>query len=472
MQRFNKLRWLVYLVAGIGAIVLGSLWVQTLVKLDPFAKLRQLDTQPLGKQVAIRLEGVKMRQYEGAKLTASCTIGKIDIADNRQVLDFFSVTDGKYYAKKGGFSFETDKAQWNAARREVLFTGGARVSNKDVDLRAANFRYDQKEERLNIPGKVKGRFFDGNLVTNGLVYYAGKDSYMAGPSKWEGKLKNPLQEAGGQATKSKWKISFDDMNVKNGIQKGTNLYATDGEIIVRAEKGERDIKTDVITATGNVRYFSAKSDLIAEKAVIDRKAKKATLTGKVDMLIKPEDKQVLEEREIPPFQPVVPDAISKTRPPAPVADGDTEVSSTKNIRKYPVSVTATKVEYWYGKGSRRAIITGQPQAQQELTNGRWRYVWTVRAEYDGENEKLKLLSSGPGKRESRMKNSRGEDISAEWFEISTKEDDDEWAAFKMVGDMYSDEEEDDLLNEGRLKKKPPPPAKGGGLRGPIGGRRR
>lgn len=465
LRSSSLLRNLLYIAGGIVAIIVGNLWLHELARIDPFAAQRELDKQPLGRQVAIRLGNVEMRQYEAGKLTATCKIGRIDIADNRQRLSFFAVTDGKYYAKKGGFLFDTDKVDWNAAARKVTFDGNAHLKNNDVDLIAKNFTYNQKLETLDIPGKVTGKFFDGKLAANGLTYNLAEDSYSVGPSEWEGALKDPLQES----QRSRWKIRFGGVSKRqNGKEIGEDFYATDDEIIVKADKGERDMKTDVITATGNVRYNSAKADLVADKVVIDRRTKKAVLTGNVRMVVKPEDKQVLEEREVPPFQPIVPDAIAKNRPPAPIGFDDTEVSSTKNIRKYPIAMTALKIEYWYAKGSRHAVITGEPQAQQELTTGRWRKVWAFRADYDAEKEVLKLVSSGDGKRDARMKNSRGEDLSAEWFEISTKEDDDYFSAYKMIGDVFTEGEEDDTINQGRLKKKKAPPPGGAPLKGPIG----
>ena len=468
MSRSNRLAWLrnlLLLLAGAGGIVLSALWLQHIARIDPFAGMRRND-QPQNRQVAVVLEDVQMLRFKGKKLEAKAKIGRIEILDNRQELTFFAVTDGVFHAQKSNFNFDTDQVEWNAVQQVVQFKGNAHVKNKDVDLKAANFRFNTKKELLDIPGEIGGKFFDGKLVANGLVYNMAEESYKTGPASWEGMLDSPLQEG---TTKTRWKIEFDGITkTKDGIQSGENARATDGEIIVKADKLSRDVKTDVITATGNVRYFSAKSNLRAEKVVVDRKAKHAILTGAVDMLLKPEDKQTLDEVEIPPFRPMVPDAVSKERPPAPVQGEDDEVSSTKSIRKYPVVVTAAKVEYWYGKGNRHAIITGDPQAQQELLNGRWRRAWTYKALYDGEKELLKLVSSAAGKREARMKNSRGEDLMAEWFEISTKEDDDAWTSKNLIGEMYSDEDEDEAANRKRFSRPgnlPPPP-----LRGPIGGR--
>ena len=330
-------------LAGGAVIVLGVAWLQALAKLDPFADRRQIDTEPLGDKVAIRMQDVEMRQYEGPKLTASARIGSIAIKDNRQEVSLFAVSDGRYYASKGNFAFTSERVDWNAVTQTAAFIGAGAIRNKDVDLKAANFTYNEKQRMLDIPGKVSGRFFDGKVQADGLRYDLAKDSFATGPVKWAGLMPNPFQQAGGPPARSRWKVDFPGgTEIVNGLQKAPKGgWATDGEIKVIADYFERDMKTDVLTAKGNVRYYSAKANLTAEAAIVDRKAKKATLTGKVDMLLKPKDREVLEEIEIPPFRPTVPDQISKERPPAPVtSDEDREVSSTKNIRKYPVTATA------------------------------------------------------------------------------------------------------------------------------------
>ncbi|HVL40330.1 MAG TPA: hypothetical protein VM328_13150, partial [Fimbriimonadaceae bacterium] len=222
---------------------------------------------------------------------------------------------------------------------------------------------------------------------------------------------------------------------------------------------------DVLVAHGPVKYYSAKANIVCNRATIYRRERRAMLTGAVDMLLKPEDQQKLEVVEIPPFKPVVPEDIAKNRPPAPVGQDrslDQEVRDTSTVRRYPVAVTANQIEYWYGRGQRRAIITGQPQARQELPGGRWRYAWAHRATYDGEKEILRMISSD-GKKDTRVKTSVGDDIVATWFEMSTKEGEDQWSASGLEGDVYPDD--DDIPP----RTTNPPPAS---LSGPIGGNRR
>jgi lipopolysaccharide export system protein LptA len=217
-------------------------------------------------------------------------------------------------------------------------------------------------------------------------------------------------------------------------------------VIIKANQVERNVKTDVVVATGNVSYFSKKVNLLCDKVTIYRKEKRAVLEGNVSMLIKPEDQEKLEEVALAPLRPIVPEEIANSRPAPPTEKSDQEkqlddeVRSNQNRRKYPVQVLAAKIEYWYGEGSRRADITGAPQARQELPAGRWRQVWAYKAHYDGEKETLRLDSS-PGHKETRIMTSLGDDIHANWFEVSTKEEDDAWSAEALDGIFVPDDNE-------------------------------
>jgi hypothetical protein len=95
-----------------------------------------------------------------------------------------------------------------------------------------------------------------------------------------------------------------------------------------------------------------------------------------------------------------------------------------------------------------------------MNAGRWRAVWTATAFYDGEKDLLKLVSPD-GHKTTRVKTSLGDDLICNWFEISTKEDDDAWQAFGAEGVVYPDDEDIPKAKPDPNKKPPP-------LRGQIG----
>src|SRR6185436_7978450 len=106
--------------------------------------------------------------------------------------------------------------------------------------------------------------------------------------------------------------------------------------------------------------------------------------------------------------------------------------SGKTLRKYPVVITCTKVEYFYAKGKKRAIMTGSPKARQELRAGSWREITAPTAIYEEEKELL-TLKSGEGGRDVRLKNSAGDDLVAESLAISTVEGKERMTGVKVEG---------------------------------------
>jgi hypothetical protein len=126
---------------------------------------------------------------------------------------------------------------------------------------------------------------------------------------------------------------------------------------------------------------------------------------------------------------------------------------------------SAKIEYWYGKGSRRAVITGAPQGRQELPESRWRHVWTNVAYYDGENETLKLVST-KDKKDTLEKNSLGDAVTADWMEVSTKEDDDQMSGHGFAGHFASLDDED-VARKDKSDAKTDPKSKSAGDKPPA-----
>ncbi|MBV6457758.1 MAG: hypothetical protein HONBIEJF_00877 [Fimbriimonadaceae bacterium] len=466
MSRFNKLRWMVWLIPAIG--VAGYVrwhWdsITRYVKMDPYSYLAKSDPI-LGGDVGIKLRDVELWHYEGSRLAGKAHVHQATVTRARDRILLDGIDQGHYIGKdkESQFDFVADRAEWFAANNLLVANEGAKIKNKDFDLASGYFSYNQNRRNLSVPGKVTGRLGDGQVEAISFVYQLDKKEYQIGPATWVGQVQTPAEKG-----KTKWTIKTQGIAKRIGdTETWGKAEATDGEVVVFADRLERNVKTDVITATGNVRYFSAKSNMTCEKVVVYRKDRRAVATGNVQMVIKPKDQEKLEVGEIPPIRPIVPDDIAKDRPPAPIVQDekalDDEVRSGDSRRKYPTFVYCEKVEYWYQRGERRAIITGSPQARQEMAAGRWRMGWANRALYDGEKDTLRLLASD-GKKDVRVKTSLGDDLVASWFQVSTKEDDESWEGEGIQGDVFVDEEEEgvDRGNSG---------SNGGGTGGGTGGR--
>jgi lipopolysaccharide export system protein LptA len=452
---------------AVAGSVAATAYLRWAIQVDPFAQYRPPDQRTRDLMIGVQLEDVKVWHWTQGKLVLTCDVGRVDVRRDRQHLDFYDVHDGMYRGEKNSFQFAGPKANYNASLQTFQVTDGARVWNADLDLRADALLYRRRVGRLQTQGAVTGRLFEGQLQAENVVYFPETKDFEAGPVVWEGKLKSsPLQEVTGDQSAAPWKIKADKFSRSGDAETYVNGEATDGDVLVKAPKLERNARTDVLTATGGVHYYSKKANLLCDKVVVYRREKRAVLTGNVSMLVKPEDQEKLVVEEIQPFRPQVPEQIAASRPKAPRSPeqrrADEELRSTKTARKYPVQINADRIEYWYREGQRRANVTGSPQARQDFPNGRWRHMWTHKAFYDAEKETLRLTSS-EGKKDTRIMTSIGDDLIATWFLTSTKDEgEDQWEGEGVEGTVVSD---DDDLNRRNPPPGNPPPA----LRGRIGG---
>jgi hypothetical protein len=355
--------------------------------------------------------------------------------------------------------------------------GKVRLKGPDFDLTSQQLGYDEGRKTLEVPQAVSGTAYGGELTVTSFNYNMEKNTFLAKKGTWKGLLPKELQKQAPEAKSSRrWDIKFEDSFKKEGVPDivyYTDARASDGELIILAPKMENNTKTDVLTATGGIRYYSPKANVIADKIVIYRKERRAVLIGNVTMLVKPksQENETAKEEVLLPMSPVVPESISDTRPPAPDTDEARKkreeiIRSGKNLREYPLMITANQIEYWYKKGERKAKITGNPQARQELPENGWRYVWSFSALYDGEKELL-TLESAKDRADVILKNSLGDELNGAWGQISTKEGDDLYQFKKGKAKITTRDDDDEI-----------PPAKGSGggstgggsgvLSGPIG----
>lgn len=476
-------RFVMPLVFATGGI-LGILYVQALAKLDPLSRLRG-SLQESNEERGIRLGDVHLVQYNGERKVGEADVKHVFITSDRARYRLAGVENGLYVGKDGKrLNFSAPQALWNTNYGILQASHGTRVWNKDVDLQTENFRLSDKEQTVYVPSKVEGRVYKGTLVANNLKYSIQDGSIKVGPVHWQGKLALNLQGDGKSGDLKGWDFEARQGQRLNGNKRGdistfTNCKAYDGIIIVQADKVEWNEATDVVTATGHVQYFAPEANLSCGRAVIYRKEKRAVLTEDVDMLVKPKEKQTKAEIvEIPPFRPIVPKDVAEGRPDAPpVKDSqdkqlDKDLQNPKTARDYPTAITAEKIEYWYGKGKKHAILTGSPQARQELGGGRWRHLWADKALYDGEKETLNLKSR-EGQADVRMQNSQNSDMTCEDLVVSTKEGAEDFVEIVGIKGKYRgpkyDEDDDgnpppDPIRPGQKKT-----GGGGGLKGNIGG---
>jgi hypothetical protein len=452
----------------VSAVGIGF-FVKSVLSKDPLAKQREKSADDLPTTVGILMKDTEFKRFENGQPSASCMVEEMTIADNRMLREMSGISNGRIKWKNTTYQFDAKLGNWNGYSKILSLHGNIQVKGPNFNLKSYQMGYDEPRKLLTVPQQVEGIAYGGNLSVASFEFNIDEQTFVAGKGKWTGKLpKELIAQSPEPVTSSRtWDFEFD------GIKKSkdnkdvviyTNATATDGEVIIKAPTMSHNEKTDVLTATKNVQYFSPKSNVLADKIVVYRKEKRAVLTGNVSMYIKPKSKEN-EKATVEPLTPlpvVVPESIASKRPPAPENDEaakkkEEDVRSAKNLREYPLTITANEIEYWYKKGERRAKIQGKPQAKQEISSDEWRYVWSYTAFYDGEKELL-TLESAKGKQSVILKNSLGDELFGEWGQISTKEGEDDYEFRKGKAKMTT--RDDDLPAQEKKKD-------GSGLSGPI-----
>jgi hypothetical protein len=472
MQRYSRRKY-IWTTAGvlalIGAGFVGYNWVLWIIANDPFMKYRLTGTDDPRMQIALTIKDVQFRYYELDKIQAEWQIGRVDIRRDRRLFLIEDIRDGVFHAEGRTVRFSATQASWDNGLRALNVTRGAKVSTDDAELQTPNFTYFEGSRVINMPGVVQGKILGGDFEAKSVTLNLADQSIDTGEIGWRGMLTAqnmglPVENAG-----RGWDVKAKRASMKGDIQTLIDGEATDGEVLVRSPRIERNLRTDVITAFGPVEYYGLEANATCDRVVVYRNERRAVLTGNVQLLLKPENTRQLEPVPLQPFRPPVPDEIAQGRPIPPPGgrsqqdkDLDEALRNPETARRYPVVAYGDRVEYWYAKGQRRAVITGSPQARQEMPGGRWRHLWAYRAVWNGQKNTI-LLESQKDRREVRVRNSLGDDLVARWFLASTREGDDSWEAEDIGGVVFPNEEDVPPEETRPPGSNLPPP----NLRGPI-----
>lgn len=433
-------------------------------QIDPFAAFRPPKIYNPEDEIAVVLEGVQLRDYRSGKLVAKADAARIEVSKDRRSFELINVTNGFAPTKENGpTKFTAKRAFYDTFSGNVSVTEKATVTGGNYALNTPSLVYNANTNTIRADQGVMGNAMGGDTSAGSVTLNTETGAYKASGVAWQG---NPAKATGTQdeVILKSWRTSAKEVESPgNGssIQILKDASATDGEVLLKAPLIERNTKTDVITGTGRCFYYSAKANMVADKIVIYRDEKKAVLTGNVIVLSKPKDESTAtytpEPEKIPDRPDLKADAMEKPKrtygPTPEEKELDKKLRDGNTARRFPLLIGADKVTYWYRKGERHAEIEGNPQARQELGKGRWRHIWTTTAYYDGENETL-LAKSAEGKRDTRMKNSYGDDLTAREFFMHTSEGDDRYKGKDMDGDVIQEGGDED---DPRGNQNPTPP---------------
>jgi len=410
------LRWIKIGVGLSGLIALPLLYggVRGFMANDPFGYFDQKWADPFGGDVGSVMTDVKATVYERGQKKAEFGVDRLDIRRDKQYMMLFGLQDGKVY--QDGIeraSFDAVQASYNASEELLTILGGAHVKGKDYDVTAPTAKVDIRNKRVVMAQGITGTFLKGTIKAEKLELGYGAGRHMATKVEWRG---TPPSEAVIQSRDLQIRAARTEFTADPNVTIFFDAEVIDENALMRGKKITIDHSKDVVTIDGGAEYYGPEAILSAPKVVVFRKQKKALATGAgggVYLLVKPEGEKGVPALSKQPAQPELPPGLSQ-----PQSDDTDELRSAKNLRKYPIVVTASNVEYFYAKGSKKAIITGEPRALQQLRAGTWRELTAPRAEYEEEKELLSLFSAGEGK-DVHMKNSAGDDYIAKNVRVGT-----------------------------------------------------
>lgn len=459
MSRSPKSPWPALIsVALLGSLVWAGIQLRSFLARDPLAGMRYEKSQK-DEEAAIEMENVTLRHYDSGKLVHQAKVNRFAISNDRRVTTAETISEGAIWREgKKEIGYKATKATWDDYLKQLHAFGTIQFSSPNFQLTTTDLTFDQPKGKLNVSKPLQGKFYGGDLKATKFEGDLKMKRYTAYSVAWQGAAKPEVVDR----PPRKWRVKAATFTAISEDQvEYIKPEASDTEIAVKADRGSWDRKKDIFVAVGNVRYYSSDVNLTCERVTIYRKERRALLEGRVSMLIKPEDQRKLEVVELQPMRPIVPEEIVRSRPSAPPLDreSNSELRSAESRRKYPVSVLASKIEYWYGKEDKRANIIGSPQARQDLGGGRWRQIWCHAAFWNGKTEMLQL-SSASGSKTVRFMTSLGDDLKARSASISTKEGDERYSVQEAEGDVYSDDDEDIPRPQKDGKSPPSPDLKG------------
>lgn len=431
-------RWIKLGAGVLGLLALPFIYggVRGFLSQDPFGYFDRQWADPFGGEVGSVMKDVRATVYERGQKKAEFGVDQLDIRRDKQYMMLFGLHDGKVFDRGAEqATFDATKASYNAAEELMTILGVAHVKGKDYDLIAPAAKVDIRNKRVVMAEGIKGTLLGGALTADKVELGYGVGKHIATNVEWRGK---PPANGIIQSRDLQVRAARTEFTADPNVTIFYDAEAIDENALMRGKKITIDHSKDVITIEGGGEYYGPEAILSAPKVVVYRKQKKAVATGTkggVYLLVKPEGEKGIPVIDKQPAQPVLPPGLSQ-----PQSDETDELRSAKSLRKYPVVITASNVEYSYAKGSKKAVITGEPKALQQLRAGSWREVTAPRAEYEEEKEILSLFSVGEGK-EVTMKNSAGDDFIGKSVRIGTKPGKETLSGIALEGVMKVREDE-------------------------------
>ncbi|MEI6511795.1 MAG: LptA/OstA family protein [bacterium] len=229
-------------------------------------------------------------------------------------------------------------------KSKVAVMEGVSISDDAIKASADHADYQMDTSRIIVSGNIR-------IVASDTVLLAETPSKPTPPNESN---KTRL----GAITASK--AIFDEAA---GLYHLEDFQLIDGDTTLKAERGNYNKKTEIIEATGSLMMSDPKIEVHGDKLTMERKRKYALVTGNLNIIIK--SKKDTSKQD------------------------DQSLTEAKN---HPITITAEKLEYYYGS-KRVADLTGAVKARQQLDKGHWRNLTADKARFDRDAETLTVIGN-------------------------------------------------------------------------------
>ncbi len=424
-----------------------------LAELDPFSKFTRDYVNPLGEGIGSVMNDVRVEVFEKGEPVLSFATNRVEVRRDQQMFRMFEIHDGKIIEEGVDVAqFGAGFAVYEAQPGLVRASGNPWISSKDGKLSSPAVLIDNTEKTVTVKQGVSGDYQEGKLNASSFIWNYGEKTAVVEQFLWSGPIE--YQDAG-QTRRRLVQIRGDRFETLTNPDRVIyyNAEAVDDDALIRARKITHERENDIIIAEGECEYHGPDAIIYAPSVTVYNKEKRAIATGKVQIVIKPEKEKGKVPQEIKPADPQLPTGLQRNQEKLTREQEkaiEEEVRGGKSLRKYPIVVRAEKVEYFYRKGNKRAVMTGNPVARQELSLGAWREMSGPIAIYEEEKELLTIQGT-KGKLEVNMTNSLGDAFKAEMLIISTVEGDEKITGIAIEGSLRireDDEEEPPVRSAG------------------------
>jgi lipopolysaccharide export system protein LptA len=400
----------------IGLLYLGALRLRSV---DPFSQYRQTFNAAMESPWGVVLDDVDVAAYEGGVPLARFHVSEIDVRrDEREVLLKRCDRGILYDEGKQAAQFSALLVKWDTYQHVAQISGQVHIRRENMDVHTSALVWREKESLLTFSHPLVGTFEGGAFHALNAKLNLAEESAELFEGSWKGQLKDK-QEA--SVTKGSVLFRFHKASKEpnSDVIVFLNAEMVDEEDrFFRADRIEYNEKTEVAVCTGNCAVRTERIDATGDKAVVERKIEKATLTENIAVTLwpKPED---IEAAEQPPEE----------------GEPEEPLHSRRLAKARPLKIVCDRIEYFYGDEP-HAVLTGSLYARQDVTEEAWREITAARAVLDEDKETLSVDG------DVKMIASNGDRFDVESLVVSTKEGDDAWTVGPGTGETVAPEEKE------------------------------